>query len=213
MARGFKPKVYIAGPLFNSQQVEILKRIEETLSSYEYSIYRPRLDSGSHLMSLEEKKDYNKWTPIFNRNEEEIHSCDILLAVLEYPMPRGNKLGIYREDGDTIVPLVKSIEIPDSGTVWEMGAARALGKLVIGFYPTKENNKINLMLSHGCDGMIVGWRNLKGFFKPEDSRLSLLPDSVRPVVNRYLAYCTLETCSRLQFDYLETRGSKRKEIE
>jgi len=79
------------------------------------------------------------------------------------------------------------------------------------------------MLSHGCDGLIKGWDNLKQFIEGETLNASLLPGNVKKrietVMNRYRR-AGLETNSRIMldacdFDWEATEGwdAANKEVE
>jgi hypothetical protein len=106
--------------------------------------------------------------PIFQANEDALSECDVLLAVLDYALPEGTKLGLCQEgecSSSTLDwHLTTELNLPDNGTVWEMGYCRALGIPVIGFYPEpRAPEALNLMLSHGTEGIVLGWEKLDYF--------------------------------------------------
>lgn len=164
-------RIFIASPLFNPPQIEIIRRIEAEISAAGYDYYSARKHSGSDKLSPEERKTFAGWQPIFDSNEDGLDQCCACIAVLEYAMPEGHGLfahspcDLAEQDaqlGKPVVPFGKHtrIELPDAGTVWECGYLRAQGKLVFGFHTDKAKH-LNLMLSHGCDGLVKGFDNLR----------------------------------------------------
>lgn len=176
MADSTKPKIFIASPLFNGPQIETIIQIERLLSDYGYDFYSARLHSGSGKMTSEQRKDINAWDPVFDANEQGLNECRVMIAVLEYALPEGDKTELFQRgahvgmdfDGEPEYASKRTrIELPDAGTVWEAGYFRAQGKLVLGFH-TNQAKHLNLMLSHGCDGMIRGFGNLRTFLGGSD---------------------------------------------
>lgn len=220
-----KPKVFIASPLFNPPQIEIIEKIEALLEKNGYEYYSARKHSGSDKMTPEQRKDLRAWDPVFDSNEQGLNECRVMIAVLEYALPEGEALTLSRmfaEPDDLYCEIRECVELPDAGTVWEAGYHRAQGKLVVGFH-TDQAKHLNLMLSHGCDGLIKGWDNLKQFIEGETLNASLLPGNVKKrietVMNRYRR-AGLETNSRIMldacdFDWEATEGwdAANKEVE
>jgi nucleoside 2-deoxyribosyltransferase len=158
-------KVYIAGPFFNPAQTAIIQTIEDACNEFGYPFYSPRQHSGSADMTAAERKNPNCWDKVFASNEAGIYSCTIMIAVLEYALPQDQYICSLHRDEDFRCGFRHiMIELPDSGTVWEMGAYRALGGLVVGYHSTKQPDQLNLMLSHGTDALLLGPENLRKFF-------------------------------------------------
>jgi nucleoside 2-deoxyribosyltransferase len=165
-------KTYIAAPLFNESQIEIISSIEQILSSRGIDYYSPRIHSGSHLMNDEDRKNTDAWKAVFDSNVKALYDCEIMIAVLEYAMPKDRCLalicwymaGKYR----MYMREWKEIELPDTGTVWEMGLFKALNKPVIGYH-TNEAKQMNLMLTHSCEGFIKGLDQLEKFVRIDTS--------------------------------------------
>lgn len=183
-----RPKIFIASPLFNPEQVDIIKAVETLCESRGLDYYSARKHSGSNHLSPEDRKSHSKWEPVFESNEQGLRDADLMIAVLEYALPEEVELGLRRtqildelspeilrnagvNSGDT--PRTRQtftpIEIPDAGTIFEVGYFRAMGKPVIGFHSTKPSANMNLMLTHGCHGMVSGWENLALFFAHPDA--------------------------------------------
>lgn len=160
-----KPRIYIAAPFFNSEQVRIVAMIEGLIKSFDFPFYSPRLDSGSRLLSPEDRKIREKWQPVLHSNIDELDKADLILAVLEYAMPQGYSLFAGRSHID-VVGEMKKLELPDNGVVFECGYAYARGKSIIGFHSTKPLDEMNLMLSHTMSGHITGFEDLARFLQP-----------------------------------------------
>lgn len=152
-----KPKIFIASPLFNTAQHEILDQIESILEQHDYTYYSARKHSGSDLLTPEQRKDINAWNPVFDSNRQGLDECRVCIAVLEYAYPEGTTLCVVKNS------VAMQVELPDAGTVWETGYLHAQGKLVLGFHTTKQAKHLNLMLTHGCDGLLTGYGSLHSF--------------------------------------------------
>jgi nucleoside 2-deoxyribosyltransferase len=160
-----KPKVFIASPLFNKPQVEIIHRIESMLAASGFEFYSARMHSGSADMTPEQRKDPKAWDPIMASNLRGLDECEAMIAVVEYAMPKGHNLCLHRsaELGKSDKPL--RVELPDAGTIWEMGYHRAQGKPIVAFHSIKQPDQLNLMLSHGICGVVTGWDDLAQFIQ------------------------------------------------
>jgi len=174
-----KPRVFIASPLFNPPQIEIIHRIETLLENNGFPFYSARLHSGSAGMTAEQRNDPEAWVPVFRSNVEGLEECHMMIAVIEYALPRvsqnaaipiageqqGMGIGIpylVGNGGFTLRNVKTLIEVPDAGTVWEMGWFHRAGKPTVAFH-TSGAKKLNLMMSHSCDGFIRGWDKLEQF--------------------------------------------------
>ena len=158
-------KIFIASPLFNPEQIAIIEQIERTITAAGHDFYSARLHSGSDKMTPEERKVLSAWDPIFESNVKGLDDCDAMIAVLEYAMPEDRSL--FRCDRvDGVWQTTASVELPDAGTVWEMGYHRAQDKQVIGFHSKERPAHLNLMLTHGCMGLVLGFGALESFLRP-----------------------------------------------
>ena len=121
-------------------------------------------------MTAEEKKNYSNWEPVFDRNADAIGKSDYVLAVISYELPSSQQLVL--KTTETVIPACREadlyagtkevvVNLPDNGTVWEMGYARALNQPVIGYHPQEIPKNLNLMLSHGCNYLVCGEANLQ----------------------------------------------------
>ncbi len=204
-------EVYIAGPFFNPVQIETISKIETLLANLGIPYYSPRLHSGSADMTPEQRRDPQAWVPVFNSNIQYLTQVQVVIAVVSYEIPDGSAFGSLRpiglqESWSSPDPSVfqcmgkrqhpehpddqelsrwpykfTSLELPDTGTVYEMGFIRGHRAAMhsyasshvfyrcppcIGFHPTKLSAQMNLMLTHGVDGFITGHDDLLQFFHP-----------------------------------------------
>lgn len=166
-----KIDVFIAAPLFNAPQIELIQEIEYAVSDSNKTFYSARLHSGSDTMTAEEKKIMSNWDPVFQSNVDGLNAAELMIAVLEYPMPDDTALLLWRDSKEKPgEALVTNVQLPDAGTVWEMGYFRALGKPVIGFH-REQSGHLNLMLSHGCDGFLKDTVDLLRYLSGDTSAL------------------------------------------
>lgn len=214
-----KPKIFIASPLFNPNQIAIIERIENLLTEKGYDFYSARLHSGSDKMTPEQRKDITAWDPVFDSNERGLDECDVMIAVLEYAMPPREypaHIQMAIIDNPDLEPcgpgtVFTPIELPDAGTVWECGYHRAQGKLVLGFH-TDQAKHLNLMLSHGCDGLIKGWENLDGFLT-EPKYMPVIPERLVKRLKIIGRKNSEITDSYFNWKFTESWDAANKEVE
>jgi len=209
------PKIFIASPLFNPPQIELISEIEGLLQMYGFDFYSARLHSGSDKMSPEQRKDIRAWDPVFKSNIDGLNECQVMIAVLEYRMPETTGIALLDFDIDSYaddnpwnlgIEEIKRIELPDAGTVWEAGYFRAQGKLVLGFHSDRAKH-LNLMLTHGCDALVRGINNLDGFLSGQSA---MIPQSV---VKRSQGTDLYQVASQFDWTYTESWDAANKVVE
>lgn len=147
-------KVFIASPLFNEPQIAIIREIEEALNRAQIPFYSARLHSKSDQIPPEERKNPRAWDAVFDSNVQGLNTSTHMIAVLEYAYPPETSLNVISSiSGAEVVRT--PISLPDAGTVWEMGYFHALRRPVYGYHRDQAGH-LNLMLTHGCSGMVVG---------------------------------------------------------
>lgn len=162
-------KVYVAGPFFNEPQVAMISRIQDILTKLEYPYYSPRLDSGSADLTPEQRKDPKAWDPVFDSNLRQLHSCKLMVACLSYPLaPQEGLYNLRVGEGGSVTGIGPRVEIPDSGTVFELGYRKMLsrtqtGLVTVGFILGERPEKLNLMLMKGHQGLLCGYAKLEQF--------------------------------------------------
>lgn len=154
--------IYLAGPFFNREQHDHAVSMAEMVRKAGHVPIAPVEQGFEKVSSVEDAKR------IFTKNVQDLHHADIMLAQLDYLLPQGKELRIVTKGGVVSGPL----SIPDSGTVWEMGMAYALGLRKVG-YIVSDVPKINVMLAQSCDGFLRGYAQISEFLNnglvlPED---------------------------------------------
>lgn len=168
--------IFIAGPLFNEAQIQLLQQIETLCAKHGHSFYSARIHSGSHMLSADARRDYIAWIPVFQSNVQGLYQADLCIAVLVWADAPSRSL--YVCDGQNPVIPKKQVHIPDTGTVWELGFLYALGTPCYGYYPDKELAHLNLMLTHSLDGVLIGLDELDRFLEDPKPDLARRPSSL-----------------------------------
>ncbi len=155
---------YLAGPFFNVPQKLWAERIRDLVIGADRHYYAPvehMFQEGIH--------DKSKATKVFNDNQENLIRANVVLCQLDWLLEDDSELRVIRMQQGTLKSVLSSkLNIPDAGTLWEMGYACALrnsrnsqlritaqGPAVIG-YVSQKTEKLNLMLARSCDGFYNG---------------------------------------------------------
>lgn len=184
-------RIYIASPFFNEQQKAIEAGIRGAITRNHHSYYAPMIDSGSQYFTEAQKRDQKSWVPVFDSNVRAIVNTELMIAAIEYALPPGQKLQLIKEepsldlDPEPVRTVVSDrISFPDTGVVWEMGAAffsQICGRFpddppirtqlpCVAFVSQPNKSAKNLMLMFGCSGVIEGYDKLDEFLQPPNSR-------------------------------------------
>jgi nucleoside 2-deoxyribosyltransferase len=158
--------IYLAGPFFNSAQVEHVVQLEQMFSDAKLAFFSPRMESPQDV------KDPKVRKLILGNNVEGILKSSFVLACLDWLLPLGESVRVIDKptdapadfhceytQGEKILNYGPALNLPDAGTVWEIGFAYAKGIPVIGMVKDKES-KVNVMLSESMDGIVRGYSKL-----------------------------------------------------
>lgn len=148
--------IYIAGPFFNEPQVSLVKDIERVLERTGYEFFSPRTADLNNF-NKHPGIDDGQASTIFELDYAMIKKCVVVVAVADFLLRENTEL-VLRDTKNGMVRA--AVKIPDTGTVWEMGAAYALGIPVFMLY-VDPSKKLNLMLSQSCAGVIHGLDELE----------------------------------------------------
>ena len=176
-----KGKWYLAAPFFNPAQIALVEQIEAAFKMYDVQLFSPRqhpANKPGHVLSDEDARD------IFQRNWEAILGCTDMIAVVDWLLPPGHELYVlgWAAEQEIISPaplqgsgqkpigplrgqkIAGPLNIPDTGTVWEMGAAFGEGAIDIFMFTTRPPTAaLNVMLSQGAKGVFAGIEELNAF--------------------------------------------------
>lgn len=160
-------RFYLAGPFFNPAQIALMEAIELAFCDADIPFFSPRQQAGNQVRKItDDVADH-----ILSVNCEEIDACSHLLAVVDWKTPVG--LEIRQLEKDTGVYSGPPLNIPDAGTMFELGYNfrwnRQFDKQAQAYRPQflfterPATDKLNLMISRSCDGVIHGLEALKLF--------------------------------------------------
>lgn len=141
-------KAYIAGPFFNPPQVELIQSIETAFCDTKVPFFSPRLQTGN--------KAPGPITPeraaeIYAVNVETLRECDWVLAVLDWKLPEFHELRVYKPSVQEFGP---PLNLPDTGTVFEMGFAAALMRPTVIYTERPPEQALNAMLTQPAIGVV-----------------------------------------------------------
>ena len=148
---------YIAAPFFNYAQNNLLDKVESLFDSVGAYYFSPRKDADV----VPAGAPMDEWQNAFDQNVRAIHVAEWMLAVLTYELPEGLIATIVPKVVATPPDNLSPINIPDIGTVWEMGMAYAMNKPVVGYLPNKEAlGTVNVMLARSMATIVIGINEL-----------------------------------------------------
>lgn len=147
--------VYLAGPFFNSAQLDRIESVEKILDKNGVAYFSPRKSDAS-LLAKEKGMNPDLAKRIFDLNISKMQQATLAICVPDFVFP-GNK---HLEIVGGGIPI--TISLPDSGTVWEMGYlyAQAVPIVVV-----QTEAKMNLMLSRSAWAVCYGWCSLTSFIE------------------------------------------------
>lgn len=147
------PYWYLAAPFFNPTQVSLVKMIEGAFEQSRTRLFSPRLQHRDKDFKID---TVEKARQVFDMNAAAIRNCCGMLAVVDWAMEEDTQLRAMRKNRAVGPPL----HLPDTGTVWEMGAAYGFDKPVVIFTERTQQDKLNVMLTQGANGVLYGTSRL-----------------------------------------------------
>ncbi len=155
--------VYLAGPFFNSEQTVHLEMVESILKRHHVKFFSPRSQGGT-LKPTASKLERRE---ILYTNVQGISEASCVLAILDWLNPSGCQIRLVDqalEFGRSTVAKFRSppLNLPDTGTVWELGFAYGIQVPVVGVLMEREG-KFNAMLTEAMVGIAYGFEQLERF--------------------------------------------------
>jgi hypothetical protein len=138
-----KPRAYIAGPIFNEENLSVVNQIEDMLLRAGFEIFSP-YRASREIWKGRKPADCSEQDRrlVLEGNISHLHWCDLLIARI----------------GGTADGRI------DTGTCWEMGYAHALNHdwddprpVTLAFQPDPDGRPLNLMLSGTVHGYATSW--------------------------------------------------------
>lgn len=129
-------KIYLASPFFSDGQKQRIQTVVDLLKQ------NPTIDSETLFIPQEHQYDEApfgslEWQDaVFHSDVRQIHDADAVVAILDYQLEEG-------------------IGEPDSGTIFEIGAAYEANIPVI-MVQFDKSNKLNLMLARAYTAFFAG---------------------------------------------------------
>lgn len=129
-------KIYLAGPFFSAEQIELIEKVETALKN------NPTVDTF-HSPRLDQEGEFEEFTPqwakeTYLKDMHHIKTSDCLVALLDY------------EHG-----------ITDPGTAYEIGIATMLQKPVIGLLTI--GDRVNIMLTESLHAFTKNVNDLSDY--------------------------------------------------
>lgn len=166
-----EPMYYIAAPFFNEAQLHLVRCIEQVFDQEGVLAFSPRLQHGEKPEPI---KSRDQARQVFDENYHAIVACTSMLAVVDWMNKAGESIRsvtertLYTPEGREFDHVSGPLNLPDTGTVWEMGAAFALQRPVIMYTQRPRTAKLNIMLTESCRGMVAfGLADLQGALQGE----------------------------------------------
>lgn len=162
--------VYLAAPFFNPVQLKLVVEIEHAFEDARVMCFSPRLIHGESPTPIKTPDDARA---AFNNNVVALKKCSEVVAVLDYLLPKGSTLRcLSQNETGNAVSYSPALNLPDTGTVFEMGWAYASRRPLYGFttFPRGEG-KLNIMLTQSAKGIIHGVDNLRNWLSSGDASL------------------------------------------
>lgn len=148
-----KPFVYLAGPFFNPDQLDLIAAIEANCEAAGVPCFSPRVE----IVLTKDASEADRQRA-FQSNMQGLARADVVLAVLDYKLPR---LTYVRLVDYTTNMQGPKLHLPDTGTVWEMGFATGKDIPVVGFTEKQPGEgTLNVMLGESCQSIVYGRQQL-----------------------------------------------------
>jgi nucleoside 2-deoxyribosyltransferase len=163
---------YLAAPFFSAEEIAVCKSIERTVQPFKQTnLFSPRIEA-EHLQGQIHERTVRM--QIFQENLLAIEDSAVIFAWIDRIPQDGASLCVAHPDRAELIP----VQIPDTGTVFEIGYAKALGKQ-IHFLTTRSGppKGVNLMLSEAASIVHTGeydngkwqWPSLYAFLDALDT--------------------------------------------
>ncbi len=157
-------KIFLAGPFFNPAACEMLQGLLDHLEGLGHTVFCAMRDGK--LVPKDATEEVRQ--KFFKLDVDQMFESELVVAMLDYPMPENQALHLvtmpYSTGPSSGLVVGPKVELPDAGTVFEMGLAYANGNTpIIGF--TSSIKSLNLMLAQSCIATVENYRTLSEIVK------------------------------------------------
>ncbi len=146
-------KIFLAAPFFNDEARHQLTTLLAFIENMRHHVFCAMRDGK--LVSKDAPEETRQ--KYFRLDVEEMYKSRVCVAMLDYPLPQNQRLQhvTAKYGADKVV----QVQIPDTGTVFEMGLAYAQAIPIIGFAASLKS--MNLMLSQSCITVVQDFDSLE----------------------------------------------------
>lgn len=172
-------RFYIAGPFFNPQQVAVIQMIEDALDQNGFPYFSPRKQHrGDRSLPPPKIDSPERAKEVYDMNVWEMRHAGAIIFVLDWLLPPMHELRVMEsvqigtiQDEKLYEMHVRSpaLNIPDTGTVFELGFCAALGKKMALLKMT-DVGKLNVMLAVPTMGVMYGKSGVERFLHMTPAR-------------------------------------------
>lgn len=151
--------IYIAAPFFNVESKKVVQMFMDKLEQLGYEVWSPMRDG----ITCPKDADHEIRLKIFRLNCEQLHWAECVIALLDYPLLIHQQF-LLREKTPESTFKDTPVQLPDSGTVFEIGYVNGLNntkekyRYVIGYASAPG---FNLMIIEACDCIVSNLTQLE----------------------------------------------------
>jgi nucleoside 2-deoxyribosyltransferase len=154
-------RIYLASPFFNDEARKVCVGLLESMERNGHSVFAPMRDG----IMCPKDAPWKKRKEVFELDCRAIIEANLIVAVLDYPLPITEQIYLHQKTPDGPDKLIP-ISLPDSGTVFEMGIMHAMAtqagdkwKGIVG-YSGNPKLGLNLMLEQACQAIVNNFKDL-----------------------------------------------------
>lgn len=159
-----EPKVYLAAPFFNKEQVQLVQDLEHVINQSGWRMFSPR--KGENALEMNRMiQAYQEWRS-FENAESERPAPPQPSAALRLCVFNDNWMNI--DDADLMLAVIDNFDV---GVMWEVGYAYARQVPIVTY--TNKDYGCNLMLAHSIVGHLKDLRSAEDVLEIGNPALSM----------------------------------------
>lgn len=153
-----RERIFIASPFFNEPQLALVKSIEAVLEDLGHEYWSARQQHSTERVRVDTPERAEE---VFDLNIRAMQWATTMVAVGDWLCPTDQQLFVG----------TKALNIPDSGTVFEIGYFNSLWRYTrppIVLYTEAPTRTINLMLTQSVRGVVDSLEKLRALLSTMD---------------------------------------------